>query len=284
MDVSFIYLFLCGIGITIAGARRFEFGMTKQPLPQIVRRLFVADCAAALSQASAAELFLNGDFGSFGGAPANSANVPTGWFQTIAGLTVSQSALNSTFTNAYANNGSSFSLVDEVTEGTDGYRQVWPGSAESLIAVNFDFRLGSLTNNVWGIQFDNTVNSAVHFRIDTIVGSSNNQFAINNNGPLVGITTLEANKWYKVQAVFDDAAGTVNGSITPEGGAAITFPPTALLTGHAGFTSLLVRDRSTGLNGDLLVDNVSVSQVPEPAGFGLLGLGVAAAFSRRSRK
>ena len=104
------------------------------------------------------------------------------------------------------------------------------------------------------------------------------------NGPLVGITTLEANKWYHVQAVFDDAAGTVNGSITPQGGATIAFPTTALLTGHAGFTSLLVRDRSTALNGDLLVDNVSVSQVPEPAVIGLLGLGVAAACRRRLRK
>lgn len=249
-----------------------------------ISRFLIAASALAVTHASAAELVTNGDFGSFGGAPSNSANVPNGWFQTIAGLTVAQSALNSPFTGTFPNNSSSFSLVDEATEGTDGYRQVWPGAPESLILVNFDFRLASLTNNVWGIQFDNNVNSAVHFRIDAVVGASNNQFAINNNGPLVAITTLEANKWYNVQATLNDILGTVTGSITPEGGSAIAFPVTSMLTGHAGFTSILVRDRSTGLNGALLIDNVSAASVPEPAVAWLFGLGIVAAFNRRQRR
>ena len=84
--------------------------MTTAKLPQISRLLMVAS-ALAISQATGAEVFINGDFGSFGGAPANAANVPTGWFQTIPGLTVSQSPLNSAFTNVFANNGRSFSLL-----------------------------------------------------------------------------------------------------------------------------------------------------------------------------
>ena len=64
----------------------------------------------------------------------------------------------------------------------------------------------------------------------------------------------------------------------------VAFPATSMITGHAGFTSLLVRDRSTGLNGDLLMDNVSVIPVPEPGVAGLLSLGIMVAVRRRQRK
>lgn len=244
----------------------------------------IGTLGALAAGAGAQELVVNGDMGTFGGPPANDPAVPNGWYVTTPAITSSQSAANSPFTNRYPNNGSAWNLADDAASGIDGFRQDYSPTVLPAVAVNFDFRLDALTNNPWGVQFDQAnVASAVHFRIDTGEGGVNNQFAINQTNAAAGyvnVLTLTAGQWYNVRATFDDAAGTISGSITPDGSAAVPFAAT-LLPGHAGFNSVLIRDRTAAQSGGLTFDNFSV--VPEPASLGLLALGGVGLLARRRR-
>lgn len=250
--------------------------MSKAAVLSILSSVCVA--TSLVAPKANASLITNGDFGSFSGA------IPDGWTQTEAGLTSSQSLTNSPFTNVLPNNGSSWSVIDDATVGTDGFYQFFSLTTLSRIEINYDFSVATLTNNPWGVQFDNNANSAVHFRIDTAEGSVSNQFAINGGAGVVNVLTLQANTWYNVQAVLNDTAGTIVGTITPFGGSSVAFS-TSMLATHAGFTRILLRDRTTLQSGNLLLDNVAV--VPEPgtvALFGLSALGLLALHARHRQR
>lgn len=249
---------------------------------------------AGLSGASAAELFTNGDMATFVAQGAQ-GSAPTGWAINASGT---QSATNSPFTNAYANNSSSFQL-DDIGDGTSGASQAFSTTMNyQTLTVNFDFMVPTLTPGLtagaWGIQWDGAGvsgtpgSSSVHYRIDR-----NGNFSINagpGGGSIIDIVSLDAGAWYNVQATFvvtaindgsNNGAGSQSGSITKFGGATTSWNNVATLNTTLGYSRLLVRDRTTTDTSSLLIDNVSA--IPEPGSALLVagGLVALAAFRRR---
>jgi len=216
----------------------------------------------------------NGDMGSF------TDNLPNWWARSGGNLTSAQSAVNSPFTNKFADNSNSWIIDDSLdTSGSAGFFQFFSTKTNyQSITVNFDFMVPTLTANqaagAWGIQFDGdgvasrptAASSSVHYRID-----ASGQFAINagpGTGVITNILALEANKWYNVQATFtttavntgsSNGAGVQSGTITPAGGSPVSWSNVPLLNTSQGFSRLLVRDRSTSSTGSLRLDNVSVA-------------------------
>jgi hypothetical protein len=113
---------------------------------------------------------------------------------------------------------------------------------------------------------------------------------LNPDGVVVW-TGLSQNHWYSESTVFDeDSNRIVRVSITDlTANATATFAPGNwyMAGGAAGATSEPNDFRFSGLgqNNAVLVDNVSLSSVPEPATFLLMGAGIIAliAFRRRGR-
>ena len=210
----------------------------------------------------------NGDMGSF------VANLPSSWTVSVGALASAQSTTNSPFLNTFTNNNSSWSIDDSTdASGTAGFYQTFSTDFNyGSLAVNFDFMVAQLTGGTWGIQFDGaganlvTGSSSVHYRID-----ASGQFAINagpGGGVITNILALEAGKWYNVRAVFSttavndgssNGAGFQSGTITPAGGAPVSWTNVPLLNTSLGFSRVLVLDRDSGSAGDLLLDNIAVT-------------------------
>jgi hypothetical protein len=285
--------------------------MNRRSLLLTILSLTAAGITGAQAQSASENYFFqNGNMGSFSGG------VPTGWYATGSTVTPSQSANNSPFVNAYANNSSSFSLL-ETGGSADGFAQNFSTTVNyTNISVNFDFMLPTLSTATgvaaWGIQFDGgggvpgapAAASAVHYRVGLGDGTDS-WFAI-NAGPGAGgtpsdirlITKLEAGVWYNVQANYQvtainngtnaasfNGAGFQSGTITKQGGSlSQSWNNVATLDTTAGYSRLLVRDRSGTQSGGLLIDNVSV--VPEPSEYALmaLGLGITTLVILRRRK
>ena len=268
--------------------------MNRRSLLLTILSLTAAGITGAQAQSASENYFFqNGNMGSFSGG------VPTGWFATGSNVTPSQSANNSPFVNAYANNSSSFSLL-ETGGNQDGFAQNFSTTVNyQNISVNFDFMVPTLTPSqaagAWGIQVDGagadavTPSSSVHYRIDR-----NGNFSIANGAGITDILALEAGAWYNVQANFrvtaintgsDNGAGFQSGTITKQGGSlSASWTNTPLINTSLGYSRLLVRDRSGTQSGGLLIDNVSV--VPEPSEYALmaLGLGLTTLVILRRRK
>jgi hypothetical protein len=211
----------------------------------------------------------NGNMGTFTG------NLPASWSVSGGALASAQSADNSSFTNQFANNASSW-LIDDSTDasGSAGFFQAFSTDLNyGSLAVNFDFKVTQLTGGVWGIQFDGAgansslAASSVHYRIDAA-----GQFAINagptGGGAITNILALEPGKWYNVRAVFSttavntgatNGAGVQSGTITPAGGTPVSWTNVPLLGTSLGFSRVLVRDRDTNQAGDILLDNMAVT-------------------------
>ena len=252
--------------------------------------LTIIALAAGLSGANAAQLFTNGNMDTF------NSGVPTGgWFATGSNVTPSQESTNSPFLNAYANNSSSFKVI-ETGGNQDGYAQNFSTTTNyQTVTVNLDFMVPTLTPSQaagsWGIQFDGggasaIASSSIHYRIDR-----NGNFSIANGAGITDIVALDAGSWYNIQATFittaindgsSNGAGYQFGSITKSGGATTSWNNVATLNTSLGYSRLLVRDRSGAQSGGLLIDNVSVvNAIPEPSSALLVLGGSLLAFRRR---
>jgi hypothetical protein len=272
--------------------------MNRRSLLLTILSLTAAGITGAQAQTNSSNLlFQNGNMGSFSGG------VPTGWSMQGTGANPAQSSVNSPFSNAYADNSSSWTMTRSGTGG--GGSQAFSTTTNyQNISVNFDFMVTTLTtgDTPWGIQFDGAgaqsalAASAVHYRIDR-----NGQFAINAGSGgstpsgINNILQLEAGAWYNVQANFvvtanfdgvTAGAGYQSGTITKQGGSlSQSWNNVATLGTTLGYSRLLIYDRSgTAQSGSLYIDNVSV--VPEPSEYALmaLGLGLTTLVILRRRK
>ena len=278
--------------------------MNRRSLLLTILSLTAAGITGAQAQSASENYFFqNGNMGSFSGG------VPTGWSMQGTGANPAQSSVNSPFSNAYADNSSSWTMTRSGTGG--GGSQGFSSVNYTNITVNFDFMVTTLTtgDTPWGIQFDGgaaagapDAASAVHYRIDR-----NGFFGI-NVGPstttITNVMKLDAGAWYNVQANFVvtsvntnnfpgpyGGGGFQSGTITRQSGFSSAEPLSASWTNAttlittAGYSRLLIYDRSTtAQSGSLYVDNVSV--VPEPSEYALmaLGLGITTLVILRRRK
>ena len=271
--------------------------MNRRSLLLTILSLTAAGITGAQAQSAFTNVFIqNGDMGSFSGG------VPTGWNMQGSGANPAQSSVNSPFSNAYADNSSSWTMTRSGSGG--GGSQAFSTTTNyQNISVNFDFMVTTLTtgDTPWGIQFDGAgasavASSSVHYRIDR-----NGQFAINagtggsTSSGINNILQLEAGAWYNVQANFQvtaintgsaNGAGFQSGTITKQGGSlSQSWNNVATLGTTLGYSRLLIYDRSaTAQSGSLYIDNVSV--VPEPSEYALmaLGLGLTTLVILRRRK
>ena len=253
--------------------------------------LTIITLAAGLSGANAAQLFTNGNMETF-----NGSGVPNGWTSQGASIVTSESVTNSPFTNAYADNGGSLSLI-RASIPNGAYQSFSTTTNYQTVTVNLDFMVPTLTPSqaagTWGIQFDGaganilTASSSIHYRIDR-----NGNFSIANGAGITDIVALDAGSWYNIQATFittainngsNNGAGYQFGSITKSGGATTSWNNVATLNTSMGYSRLLVRDRASGVpSGGLLLDNVSVvNAIPEPSSALLVLGGSLLAFRRR---
>jgi hypothetical protein len=263
--------------------------MNRRSLLLTILSLTAAGITGAQAQTNSQNYFFqNGNMETFSGG------VPTGWSASGSGVTASQNSTNSPFVNAYANNSSSFGLL-ETSGSSAGYLQSFSTSVNyTNLTVNFDFMLPTTTSQadgIWGIQFDGggttgtnaaPTSSSVHYRLG-ITGGSDSWFAINSGNGMTNIMKLDPGAWYNVQANFQvtssangtggtTGAGFQSGTITKSGGLSASWNDVALLNTTVGYSRLLVRDRSNTQSGGLLIDNVSV--VPEPSEYVLMALGL----------
>jgi hypothetical protein len=273
--------------------------MNRRSLLLTILSLTAAGITGAQAQTNSSNLlFQNGNMGSFQAAGAQ-GTIPTGWYNTGPNVTASSNSINSPFSNAYANNGSSFGII-ETGGSQDGFAQNFSTTTQyQNISVNFDFMVPTLSptpiDTPWGIQFDgggvagSIGSSSIAYRIDR-----NGKFTIAGGTGNTEVLALEAGAWYNVQANFrvtsinttgSNGAGFQSGTITKSGDASGTsWTDVATLNTTLGYSRLLVRDRSGTQSGGLLIDNVSV--VPEPSEYALmaLGLGLTTLVILRRRK
>jgi hypothetical protein len=270
--------------------------MNRRSLLLTILSLTAAGITGAQAQTNSSNLlFQNGNMGSFSGG------VPTGWYMQGSGANPAQSSVNSPFSNAYADNSSSWTMTRSGSGG--GGSQAFSTTTNyQNISVNFDFMVPTLTPSqaagAWGIQFDGDggptkpteASRSVHYRIDR-----NGNFSIANGAGITDILALEAGAWYNVQANFqvttayngsNTGAGFQSGTITKQGGSlSQSWNNVATLGTTLGYSRLLIYDRSaTAQSGSLYIDNVSV--VPEPSEYALmaLGLGLTTLVILRRRK
>jgi hypothetical protein len=271
--------------------------MNRRSLLLTILSLTAAGITGAQAQTNSSNLlFQNGNMGSFG-----TNGVPTGWASSTDTIVTSQSANNSPFVNAYADNGSSLSLI-RAGAPNGAYQSFSTTVNYTNLTVNFDFQVTTTNagNNPWGIQFDGsgansvTPSSSVHYRIDKD-GYFSMTTGATSGGATTNIMKLDPGAWYNVQATFqvtaindgsNNGAGFQSGTITKQGGSlSQSWNNVATLNTTLGYSRLLIYDRSpSALSGSLLLDNVSV--VPEPSEYALmaLGLGITTLVILRRRK
>lgn len=155
--------------------------------------------------------------------------------------------------------------------------QSFTGISNQVVTLSYDFNYTGTINGAWQIGLLTSTSTVVD---SFLIGRSGSFQTYNGAGNLVSIITLSANTWYHVSVTIDLGANTSTGSITPYGGSATTW--NNYTTNASGtITKLDVFDFNTGaVNGDLYLDNMQLSTVPEPGAksLTLVGSGLVVGF------
>lgn len=161
----------------------------------------------------------------------------------------------------------------------------------SALSIEFDFYRTSPgvlptfmlldSSNATGLQLN--LHNSLSGHTDAIV----NQTA--GNGVGTAITSSPANTWVNVKITTQEATAaldTYSITVTPHGGESVTVSSLAFRTNLADFGGIRFAWNSTNGVGNLYVDNVVVTAIPEPATSALLAtasVGLVVIMRRRKR-
>jgi hypothetical protein len=218
------------------------------------------------------EQLTNGGFESF------TAGRPTGWiYQDGAGTgSASASTLTSPFPSPYGTSTRSVLMMDgTANDNGPSIRQFFPGVTNGF-GLSFDFRLGgtSLAGDPW-VLLPVGEGGVVAFNLIIDAGGS---FRVTDGFAQNTMLNLTPSTWYHVEAFGSIPTATYRGSITPLGGATVTWGNMAFINPAQldQIRGIIISDSSNTAtaNSPLYVDNLSFVAVPEPATASMLALGL----------
>jgi hypothetical protein len=257
----------CALKRSVYGACLRDIVASMNPIPKPSRLRLIAIITASFALSTGATEYLgNGSFEStFYGA-----GVPTFWKANSGdgNSNLRDTTHLSPFNNIYASGTQAVAMMDGSSDsGLPNLLQTF-APAPSRFALSFEFSLDSVSDAAWKLQ------------IGSSSSSLNLAFFINasNSLQLAGLTTstiltLEPTTWYQVNAIVDDTAATISGSVTPFGDSPVAFSGGLFAGGPATTSYLEVLDASANQNPGLYLDNVSIRTVPEPSFYALMLLG-----------
>ena len=231
------------------------------PIPKSYRSRLIAIVTASFAISGMATEYLNN--GSFE-STFYSPGVPSFW-KANAGdgnSNFRDTTHLSPFNNVYASGSQSVVMMDGSSDSSLPNLVQFFSPAPSRFALSFEFSLDSVSDAPWQIQIGSSSSSSLNLAF--FINASNSlQFA--GATMKLHLLTLAPTTWYQVNAIVDDPAGTISGSVTPYGTAPVAFSGVLVAGGPTATSYLEVLDASNSQNPGLCLDNLSIRTIPEPS-------------------
>lgn len=249
----------------------------------IVKLTFTIVVAAASQAALFAGGLVNGGFENPDTLAGWSTETGPGGIETVGGAGVSPfAALGGVSKKAVL-------LTD--TEGSSGRPGMYQTfSVQGPARFSFDFKLSAFSSDFWSALASCQVTDpfpGAYNLFNMRIGDENRFTFISNRG-IAFLQPIDLGVWYRVVVDMDFDTQMMSGSLTEFGGAKTTWTNERLLSPVPTIDTIGFVDAAwtEGANGDLYLDNVSVSgvngaAVPEPATYGLAAVAVLLVLAAR---
>lgn len=222
--------------------------------------------ASAWAQAN---VITNGDF----------ENGSTGW--TVGNTDVS-ATVESSAQSSFNIGTAGVEFIDGSAGATSPYiKRGFTAQADGQYAYSLDFKLGAIVNAPWVVTLrtDSSLDEAFKFQI------RHNNLELRDATSAIQLVAdnLVAGTWYHVEMVVDSENNQwVSGSVTDGASYRASWNTIAAYASSGQFNEVIINDGNTGENASFMIDNISVTAIPEPVSIGLLGAGaVVMLFLRR---
>jgi hypothetical protein len=175
--------------------------------------------------------------------------------------------------------GSQSVFIDQTSGSGPALSYSFTATTNALV-ISFDYYLGAGAGVLPTFNLKGSSGSGLQLNLHNNLQESGKTKIVNQTaGGGVGVELLngvQVQKWYHIEivtAAATDANDTYSISITPDGGSTTSISGLAFRNNLTNFTGIEFSWNSTA-GGDLYIDNISVSSIPEPAQIALL-FGVA---------
>lgn len=213
--------------------------------------------ASALAQAN---IITNGDF----------EDGSTGW--TVGNTDVSATVISSA-QSSFNTGTAGVEFIDGAVGPTNPYiKGGFAAQADGRYAYSLDFKLGAIVNAPWVITLrtDSSLDEAFKLQIR----HNNLELRDADSGLQLVADNLLSDTWYHVEMIIDSKNNQwVSGSVVDSEGYNASWNTIAAYASSGQFNQVIVNDGNTGENASFMVDNISVTAIPEPMSMGLLGSG-----------
>ncbi|MBK8476253.1 MAG: PEP-CTERM sorting domain-containing protein [Opitutaceae bacterium] len=237
--------------------------------------------AAAFQAALSAEILVNGGF--------ESPNPLAGWSTMTfdAGINAVSGGDVSPFGSSNGASTKAVQLLDRAgSYASPALYQHF--SIEGPVRFSFDFRLSEFSSDYWFVSttYHSTQSQGNSFPFNVRIGSDG-AFKFLASGSSF-VQPIDLGDWYRVVIDLDFVTQRLSGSLTEFGGARATWTDFRFLQKMPTVTDVLFEDyvSTTAKNGDLFLDNVSVTNspaVPEPSTYGVVAIGALVVLVVRRR-